>query len=87
MLSRDFIWNLIYVGTIIKEYSIKYPYLIIDWNFPDRELNAITIIMGTKDALALEKKYLLYSDIENMDILELKNKLYQMLDVMKLSIM
>lgn len=82
-MNKDFIWNLIYVGTIIKEYMIKYPNLIVDWNFPNYELDAIIIIMGTKDALALEKKYLLYSDIEKLDILELRDKVYHILDDMK----
>lgn len=83
MKNKDFIWNLIYVGTIIKEYSYIHPDLVLDWNFPNYELDAITIIMGTKEALALEKKYLLYSDIEKLDVSELKDKLYRILDDMK----
>lgn len=86
MENKDFIWNLIYVGTIIKEYSYIHSDLIIDWNFPAYDLEAITIIMGTKEALALEKKYLLYSDIEKLDVSELKDKLYRILNDMKSTI-
>ena len=86
-MSEDFIWNLVYVGTIIKEYSIKYPKLILDWNFSDYNVQSLVLIMGTKEAISIEKRYLLYSDIEKLDVNDLKNKIYKILDDMKSSIL
>ena len=85
-MTNDFIWNLVYLGTIIKEYSIKYPKLILDWNFSDYNVEALVLIMGTKDAISLEKRYLLYSDIEKLDVTDLKVKVFKLLDEMRTSV-
>ena len=85
-MTNDFIWNLVYLGTIINEYSIKYAILILDWNFCDYNVEALVLIMGTKDAISLEKRYLLYSDIEKLDVTDLKVKVFKLLDEMRTSV-
>ena len=82
MNDRNFIWNLVFLGKTIEEYANANPRLIIEWYFPDEELGALILVMGTQEAYALEKKYLMYHDIEEMDAFALRDKVLFMLDNM-----
>lgn len=82
MNDRNFIWNLVFLGKIIENYMVANPRLVIEWYFPDEELGALILVLGTQDAYALEKKYLMYHDIEEMDAVAFKEKVLSMLDNM-----
>ena len=80
--NRDFIWNLVFLGKIIEEYMHKNPRLVVEWTFPDEELGALKLLMGTTEAYSLEKKYLMFYDIEELEPYYLKERVYEMLDAM-----
>lgn len=82
MNDRNFIWNLVFLGKIIENYMVANPRLVIEWYFPDEELGALILVLGTQEAYALEKKYLMYHDIEEMDAFAFKEKVLSMLDNM-----
>ena len=82
MNDRNFIWNLVFLGKIIENYMVANPRLVIEWYFPDEELGALILVLGTQEAYALEKKYLMYHDIEEMDAVAFREKVLSMLDNM-----
>ena len=82
MNDRNFIWNLVFLGKIIENYMVSNPRLVIEWYFPDEELGALILVLGTHEAYALEKKYLMYHDIEEMDAFAFREKVLSMLDNM-----
>ena len=82
MNDRNFIWNLVFLGKIIENYMVANPRLVIEWYFPDEELGALILVLGTQEAYALEKKYLMYHDIEEMDTVAFREKVLSMLDNM-----
>jgi hypothetical protein len=81
-MSEAFVWNLIFVGNVLANYASKYQNLSVDWSIPDGDLDAILILVGTTDCPALERKYLKYYDIEELDPFSLKEKIENMLNTM-----
>ena len=68
MEDENFVWNLIFIGTIIERYRRKFQNIVIEWNFPLYEdLRSIMIVIGTKDSFALEKRYIPYSSIKELN--------------------
>lgn len=82
MVNRDFVWNLVFIGTIFERYTKEHPRFVVEWSFPDEEVEALKIYLRSVDNTILERKYLLYYEIEELDSYLLKNKIYDMLDEM-----
>lgn len=81
-MIEAFIWNLVFVGKVIEEYSQKHPKLVIEWSIPDGDLDSLVLLMGTTEAYSLEKKYLLYYEIEELEPFELRQLIEGMLEEM-----
>jgi hypothetical protein len=82
MSNRNFIWNLVLVGRIIESYVRENPRLVVDWYFPEEELDALIISMGTHELVGLERKYLMYHDLEELSAGDLCNKVLSILERM-----
>ena len=81
-MTEAFIWNLVFVGKVVEEYSHKHPKLVVEWSIPDGDLDSLILLMGTTEAYSLEKKYLRYYEIEELEPFELRQLIESMLDEM-----
>lgn len=87
MEDENFVWNLIFIGTIIERYRRKFQNTVIEWNFPlYDDLQSIIIVTGTKDSFALEKRYIPYSSIKELGRKEIEEKVSSSIESMLKSI-